>query len=487
MALTRSSNLRHAPQRVEEVGVGVNAESVSSPSAEQAEETVEEVVPSFEQVDELIREEARKRTRLTDPTIIREALRIVNNNIRQATKELEVSEKLRIDEVTEKCRYQYGAHYMRYQLKFLEEGIMPPPGYDTFARDAGNEPFVVDDYRSWDMELLRQQLNTLSLLTGEDSKQEWPRWFANLENALVQRKVPRTQWHEVLKNHVADDMKTSVNAFVMEAQAVRIPDRFIFGLVRDRLLLNKDNYSAMNYYERIINIVPGAMDPETLKTVIVRLATDYEAARKRALYSMSRYPDISSLFLAYLYHSKLAQNLRDRITCPAFLEISYKEDPFERTTREAIRAYRQNKSEFQKKSDSSGIPAAAAVMRVQEKANASLGGNTAKENKMGQSDQNAFRRKRSFNKREENNNGSRVFYCDFCHKKNHHTDKCYGWFAWRVDHPDKIDVCQDTKCKFLSYFPSIFWKFYSYSLLAVNVAFLEEYLLAQMVKNLPAV
>jgi len=45
----------------------------------------------------------------------------------------------------------------------------------------------------------------------------------------------------------------------------------------------------------------------------------------------------------------------------------------------------------------------------------------------------------------------------------------------------------DTKCKFLSYFPSIFWKFYSYSLLAVNVAFLEEYLLAQMVKNLPAV
>ena len=49
------------------------------------------------------------------------------------------------------------------------------------------------------------------------------------------------------------------------------------------------------------------------------------------------------------------------------------------------------------------------------------------------------------------------------------------------------DIGLDMKFKFLSYYPSLFWKFYSYSLLVVNVAFLEEYLLVQMVESLPAV
>lgn len=207
----------------------------------------------------------------------------------------------------------------------------------TWAAEAGLNPYVQDmkELEFVKPDKIKRYLGDLGPLKPEATGVDWASWFMEYGRRLLVQQVPRKQWHIILEDHSHTGIKTTVSLLNKHARKCRIPEYYIYGFVRDRLLLSKFKYRPPAYFHRIHHLHAGNMDPSNLARLLEDLATKYEAARKRSVLRMQKYPEITHIYLACLYHRLLPDGVREKIKHPHHLRISYTESPYQAVVTDA--------------------------------------------------------------------------------------------------------------------------------------------------------
>ena len=118
-----------------------------------------------------------------------------------------------------------------------------------------------------------------------------------------------------------------------------MPSTYIYGLVRDRILMSSPHCDVSVYFNTLMSIQTGSLDPRSLFKHIRHVATNYEAARKRALYSKKVFPELSVYFMACLYYSKLPDSVQQVVPSPCSWTLDPKKRQLDDLLIAAIQAY----------------------------------------------------------------------------------------------------------------------------------------------------
>lgn len=471
MPQLRSSSSRNVPPE-DAAAATPQVESVNSPEANSSSNLFD--MDSYQRFKQLLSQQERGAE--LDNSALQGVMSYLRHEAAPLEKERGPSKRRRVDDLLEVGRYSFSRRYMNIPVQFLAgtNSTRLPPETETFAREAGNDPFKPDEEGTnftLDLDKLKPFLAAVPLLNLETIT-EWNKWFKDFESFLKQRKIPRAMWFEILKQHVSSNVDDQIQKYLAEAYEKDIPREYIYGLVRDRLFLSSYNYSARVYLERLNALPAGTMDPQSLQQVVEGLATNYEAARKRAWISLRRYPELSSFYVAVLFYSKLPENIKQHMINPEDLPLSYDIDPYDVTVRDAKRAHHKlfaNRDAWLEAQRRMGtavaapppapapISTAAAVRPgvFNDVGNFEIDIVTRQQgilrDNMGNFQQSLhnFQQFAGQDRQQQSHSRSgsspRVTVCYFCGKKGHAVHKCFHWQAWKQDNPSKQDVCP--KCQ----------------------------------------
>ena len=109
------------------------------------------------------------------------------------------------------------------------------------------------------------------------------------------------QWLDALRWHVAPSVTSTIVLARQELSLYDVPPQGLYAAVRDHLLDSSgEKYHPLAYLERLDNMKAGQLTPSELATQMNKVLALYEAARKRHIFKLQRFPEISARCAAWL-------------------------------------------------------------------------------------------------------------------------------------------------------------------------------------------